>query len=202
VIALVLACLLGCASAPDAPEAAAPVPSTDADAAVLYDLDVPLVSHDGATIGMDVYRGHPTLVAMFYGSCPSACPMLVTRLQKLERELDPDVRAASRVLLVSLDPDRDDPEKMRSVAHEHEVDLARWTLSAPPKDRVREIAVALGVRYAPAENAEIAHSSVLTLVDGQGRIVARADGAAADLSAITGALRALTRSVPRGTPPS
>lgn len=186
VIRPLLAFLLavGCAPTVEAPvePASAPTALVQPDViaappgASLYALDVPLVIQDGTTTtGLDLRRGHPTLLSMFYTTCPMACPLLIQDIQALEDTLTPDERAALRVVLVSLDPANDAPAALRDVVSRHALD-PRWTLGAPPADRVREVAAALGVRYRPLPEGGFAHTAVLTLLDAEGRVVARSEG--------------------------
>lgn len=179
---LLLAGLVACApeEGADPAEAAPPgdivadTPSAP-DGASLYALDVPLVTQTGAVEGIDVARGHPVLLSMFYTTCPMACPLLIQDIQALEGGLLPEERDGLRVVLVSLDPAHDDPAAMRDVITRHDLD-ARWTLGAVPEDAVREVAATLGVRYRPLAGGGFAHTAVLTLVDADGRVVARSEG--------------------------
>lgn len=186
-----LACAdpVGVPEAPTDPPPPADAPALAATGPSLYELDVPLSASDGRRVSLDVFRGHPTLVSMFYASCHSACPMLVQRVQGFEDTLDAEARGELRVLLVSLDPARDDPAALAEAASRYGADPARWVLATPPPDRVREVAAVLGLQYRPAEGGEIHHSSVLVLVDGEGREVARAEATSGDLGALRAALR-------------
>jgi protein SCO1/2 len=168
-----------------------PQPSPAAPAAVpsLYELAVPLSTSDGRQVGLDVHHGHATLVTMFYASCRSACPMLVQRVRAFEDTLDPETRAELRVLLVSLDPARDDPAALAAAASNYGVDPERWVLATPPPDQVREVAAVLGVQYKPTNDGEMHHSSILVLVDAEGREVARAEATSGDLQGLRDALR-------------
>ena len=74
--------LLACAAVGAAPQAGDPPAS-------IYQLDAALTNQDGKTHGLDVYRGHPVLVTMFYGSCPAACPLIIDTLRATEKELTP-----------------------------------------------------------------------------------------------------------------
>lgn len=172
---------------PSPPPAAVAVAPTQGPS--LYELSVPLSTSDGRQVQLDVHRGRPTLVSMFYASCHSACPMLVQRVQAFEESLDPDARGRLRVLLVSLDPARDDPAALADAASRYQVDPARWVLATPPADRVREVAAVLGIQYKPAADGEMHHSSILVLVDGEGREVARAEATSGDLEPLRAALR-------------
>lgn len=185
---------LACGEQPpvvEPPAPPAPVPAAVAPSAApsLYELQVPLTTSDGRRVALDVHRGRPTLVSMFYASCHSACPMLVQRVQAFEETLDPETRGQLGVLLVSLDPARDDPAALAEAASRYQVDPARWVLATPPADRVREVAAVLGIQYKPAENGEMHHSSILVLVDAEGREVARAEATSGDLEPLRAALR-------------
>ena len=86
--------------------------------------DAELTDQDGKAHGLDVYRGHPVLVTMFYGSCPAACPLIIDTLRAIEKDLTPAQRADLRVLMISIDPERDTPEALkaarRAAAHRHQ----------------------------------------------------------------------------------
>ena len=82
----------------------------------IYNLNAKLIDQSGAVRGLDMHRGHPVLVTMFYGSCPLACPMLIDTLRSFERSLTPAERARIRVVLISIDPERDTTESLRARA--------------------------------------------------------------------------------------
>jgi protein SCO1/2 len=181
---------------PSTSVATAPVAS-DAPAAIdgpsLYALHPVLRDQDGARVDLDLFRGHPVLVSMFYGSCPSACPLLVSNVARVDAQLPAAVRARTRVVLVSFDAEHDGPDALRAVAARHHLDLDRWRLAAAPDDDARELAAALGIAYRRLPAGGFAHTSVITALDGEGRIVARAEGPDADLAPVAAALIGATR---------
>lgn len=137
----------------------------------IYQLHATLVGQSGAHEALDRFRGHPTLVSMFYGSCPASCPMLITSLQVYEKELTPAGRANLRVLLVSFDPARDTPARLSALAREHRADAARWEFTAASAADARKIAALLGVQYRQLPDGDYDHSLMITLLDSEGRIV-------------------------------
>ena len=157
----------------------------------IYPVGVALRDEYGAAIGVDVFRGRPVIVSMFYGSCPAACPMLVTHIKRIEASLPPAVRASTRVLLVSFDPERDTPEALRALADKHRVDASRWRLASGTDDGVRELANALGIRYRKGPGGVFAHDSVIAVLDEEGRGVARADELDADLDPLVDAIASM-----------
>lgn len=154
----------------------------------VYQLQTALVDQHGALTALDVHRGHPVILSMFYASCPTACPMLIEDVRALERSLSEAEREDLRVVLVSLDPERDTPEMLAEVVVRHGVDDARWTLVRPGVEDVRAIAAALGIRYRATSNGEMNHTSLLTLLDVNGRPVARLEGLKRDAQPLRDAL--------------
>jgi protein SCO1/2 len=140
--------------------------------ASLYHLDAVLTSQAGVTLGLDVYRGHPVLVTMFYASCPATCPLIIDTLRATERELTAQQRAGLRVLLISLDPQRDTPAALRELAVTRHIDTRRWTLARADAATVRNIAALLNVQYRQLPGGEFNHSTMIALLSPQGEIEA------------------------------
>jgi len=141
----------------------------------LYQLEIPLVDQSGRATAFDRERGHPLLVSLFYTSCDFVCPTLVSTLQRLEAELDVPARGRLRVLLVSLDPERDTPEQLARAARRHRVDLARWSLTRASEDDLRALAALLGAPYRRLPDGEFNHATAISLLDAEGRLVARSE---------------------------
>jgi protein SCO1 len=139
----------------------------------IYLLGTPLTTQDGESARIDLHRGQPTLITMFYASCPHVCPTLIAAMRGMERRLPEDQRKHLRVLVVSLDPDRDTPEMLDELAKRHGVDLTRWSFARAEKSEVRKLAAVLGVQYRQLPDGEFNHSTVITLLDSHGRILSR-----------------------------
>lgn len=167
--------LLAAACSTNAPAPVpAPVPteSVVAHGPSIYDLGLALVDARGATIGIDVARGSPVLVTMFYASCQVACPALIA---DVKRTLDAIGRDDVRVVAVSFDPGRDTPAKLAELARAHDLD-GRWTLAAAAEADARELAATLGYKYRKLDNGAFFHSATVIALDADGRLLARSDG--------------------------
>jgi protein SCO1/2 len=158
----------------------------------IYALDELLVGHDGKATKLDTFRGHPVVISMFYATCPHACPTLISHVKAIEAKLDPAVRADVRILLVSFDPQNDTPEVLRSVIARHQLDGSRWQLAVATEDQSREIAAVLGIKYRQ-EDGSFRHSSVITVLDREGRIVLRSDGLASPSAVVAAKLAELAK---------
>ena len=154
--------LAGCLTAQ-----AAPLPRDS-----VYQLDASLTDQSGHRLTLASRRGIPQLVVMFYTSCKFICPTIIDTVQDLDRKLTPTERQRFGVLLISLDPQRDDPGTLRATADKRGLDLTRWTLAQPQPADVRAIAGVLGVRYRVLADGELNHTGALVLLDADGRVVA------------------------------
>jgi protein SCO1 len=136
--------------------------------ASLYQLHERLQNQDDKSIDLDVYRGQKVLVAMFYGSCPATCPLIIDTLRAIERKADS--MDDLRVLLVSFDSERDTPAALRELATVRHIDTARWTLAHADVGAVRRIAAALNVQYKKLPSGDFSHSAIISVLDRNGGI--------------------------------
>ena len=139
----------------------------------IYQLDAHLTDQAGRAQGLDLFRGSPVLITMFYGSCQATCPLIIDTLRSTERGLSPEQRAKLRVLMISFDPERDTPAALAEIAATRHIDSSRWTLATADADTVRDIAALLDVQYRRLPSGEFSHSAVITVLSARGEIVAR-----------------------------
>jgi protein SCO1/2 len=156
----------------------------------VYALSASLVDQRGRPVGLDIFRGHPVLISMFYATCPDSCPLLIADLQRIERELPLRIKGDLRIVLVSVDPGRDTPEALRALARARQVDESRWRLLRAPEDTVREIAALLGIKYRRLPDGNFNHSSVITLLDPNGVILVRDEAIGGSHATLLRSLRA------------
>lgn len=168
--ACVLPALMLLATTALAAPAQAPLPRDS-----VYQLPATLTDQDGKAWDWRSKRGTPQVVAMFYTSCQYVCPLIVDSGKAVEHALSEGERAKLGILLISMDPARDDPEALRSVARKRKLDGARWSLASPAPDNVRGVAGVLGVRYRQLADGEFNHTSALVLLDRDGRVLARTE---------------------------
>jgi protein SCO1/2 len=139
----------------------------------VYQLPVTLKDQDGNAVPFASLRGQVRVVTMFYTQCSFACPLTIETMKALRARLSPQERDVLQMLLVSLDYERDAVAALKKAAQQRELEPAHWTLTRAEPADVRKIAAVLGVQYKQLVDMEINHSSVLTLLDAQGRIRAK-----------------------------
>jgi protein SCO1/2 len=154
--------------------AAAPLPDSS-----LYQLGSEWTTDAGARIRLESLRGKIRVLTLFFGHCESSCPMVLGSLKAMEAALPADWGAKGGIVLVSLDPERDDAESLADYRRRMDLDPERWTLLKGNLEDTRELAMALGVAYRKSrDNGGMDHNAVVVVLDGEGRILKRHEGVA------------------------
>lgn len=121
--------------------------------------------------GLPDYRGKLVLAYFGFASCPDVCPTSLGVMKAAVNSLETTEQAKVRGLLISIDPERDTPEKTEQYAqyfHPNFHGLSGET------EAVAHVAKQYGVLYRKMEAPESAmaytmdHSSVIYLIDQQG----------------------------------
>jgi protein SCO1/2 len=153
-----------------------------------------LTDTTGAPFTEASLRGHWTLLAFGYASCPDVCPMLLATFRDIHRRLaERQLARQVRFVFISVDPERDDLASLRSYVTYFDPCFLGATGSHAELQRLTR---QLGVLYQKAADGNSAlgylvdHSATLLLVDPQGRYTAvfsaphDAPGLAADIAAL------------------
>jgi len=160
----------------------------------LYLLESKWTSDRGVTIPLSVFRGRPQVVAMFFTKCEYACPIIVNDMKRLAAALPAELRDGTDFLLVSMDPKRDTPAALAAFREKEALPLANWSLLRGSEDDVRELAVLLGINYAPDARGQFAHSNVISVLNAEDEICFQQPGLRADPAAL---VRAIEKCVKR-----
>lgn len=134
-----------------------------------------LVDGDGGVFDSTDFAGGWSFVYFGYTYCPDICPMSMVEMGRTARVLE-QTRAdlPVRFYLVSVDPDRDTPERMGDYAGYFHPSFRGLTGDAA---EIGKFASAAGVVYEVPESPQdddylVGHSSFITLLDPHGRIQA------------------------------
>lgn len=120
-------------------------------------------------------EGEITLAYFGYLSCPDMCPLTMGDLRQARRLVGDDLAERTTVAFVTLDPERDDAERLNgylSLFFDHGVRALR----APDDAALRAAADQLGVRFELAEpdgdgDYEVLHSAITYVIDDRGEVV-------------------------------
>ncbi len=125
-----------------------------------YFTDTVLLTQEGKAVRFysDVLKGRIVVIHTFFTHCEAACPLIVRKLLKVRKALGP---LAERItfISISIDPERDTPERLRAFAKRHGADVPGWIFLTGRKADVDLVVSRLG-QYVP----EVEEHSTLLLV--------------------------------------
>lgn len=145
----------------------------------LYTLDSTWTTDAGREVKLNVLRGYPQVVAMFFTNCQHSCPLIVADMKSIEKALPRGVRSKVDFLLVSIDPNRDTPEVLRAFREKHRLGTEHWTLLRGSADAVKSLAEKLGFQYYPGSEKQFGHTLVISILNQNGEIVFQQGGVGA-----------------------
>jgi protein SCO1 len=145
-----------------------------------------LVDQHGDTVTLQRFRGERVVLTFAYGHCETVCPLVVHDLMALRRRTEGE---APIVVVVTLDPWRDTPARLSTIAAEWELDAGGHVLSGPVERVERTLNEWHIARTRDPATGNVAHIPATFVIDRAGHLVCRIDG---DVSALGSLLHGLT----------
>ena len=144
-----------------------------------------LTDQAGREVTLASFRGRPVLVGFAFAHCRTVCPLIVSDLLTAQQRLGADSPA---VLIVTLDPWRDTPGRLPSMAREWHVSGDAHVLSGPPELVQRTLNAWRVPRVRNEKTGDISHPSMIYVVGADSRIAYVVSGGT---EAVVAAVRAL-----------
>ncbi len=129
-----------------------------------------LTAQSGESFESSALAGKVWVVHFFFTSCPSVCPVLTAKMQRLQADLAG--LSGFHLVSFSVDPETDTPEVLTEYAQRHNADLRNWTFLTGETEAIRE-AVVEGLRVGIGERdarGDIRHGNYFVLVDQEGKV--------------------------------
>jgi protein SCO1/2 len=130
----------------------------------------------GKDIMLNQFMDKKVVMALIYTNCPTACPVIVNKIQSLESLIDKKTINDYRFVLVSIDPIRDTPQELRKFAEEKNLDLHYWTLLTGSENDIAELAQMVGFKYRRNKSGSFTHSNLITFINKAGEIENQSEG--------------------------
>ncbi len=136
--------------------------------------DLELVDQDGQVVRLADLHGRVVVVTAVYASCGLTCPMIFAQTRRVLAQLEPARRAEIVVLAVTIDPEHDDPARLRALALAQGVSAPGFRLLTGEPARVNAVLDHFGVeRRRNPETGVIDHSNLFATIDRDGQVAYR-----------------------------
>ncbi|MGH8085884.1 MAG: SCO family protein [Lysobacter sp.] len=154
---------------------------------------------DGTQLVPGELKGHWTLVFLGFTHCPDVCPMTLAQLSQAQKQWESIPEAIRpRVLFISVDPQRDSPDRIGEYAHAFHSDTLAATANVPALENFARSLSMVFVKVpppegVPADQYSVDHSASMAVLDPQGRMSGLVQppfdpaAIAADMAALTAA---------------
>jgi protein SCO1/2 len=136
--------------------------------------DFSLLDQTGQPVNADTFRGQWDLVFFGFTNCPDVCPTTLQILANVKRELiEIGAKTLPRIVLVSVDPERDTPELLgQYVDYFGEGNLG---VTGEIED-IKTLTAALGIYFEKAPTADgdygVDHSAAVLVINPDGEFSA------------------------------
>jgi len=139
----------------------------------IFNLQSEWKTQDNETIHLTDLRGKVLVVVMIYTSCEAACPRLVADMRNIYSKVDDP---AVDYVLVSIDPEKDTPEKLKAYAKEERLEGDQWILLQGKLDDVREFSNVLSMKYKKISPIDFSHTNIISVFDKNGVLQHQQEG--------------------------
>jgi protein SCO1/2 len=138
--------------------------------------DFALLDDEGQPFSLERLQGHWSLLFFGFTHCPDVCPSALYDLSLIKQNLQqtkPEVAEELQILFVSVDPDRDTPEKLKQYVEYFDPGFTGVT---GPLKQLAPLTMQLGVAYRIEEHEpgsqqyNVDHSASILLMDPDGRL--------------------------------
>jgi protein SCO1/2 len=134
--------------------------------------DFTLTDQNGAPYTLSAHRGHAIALFFGYAHCPDVCPTTLAALSHAKKKLGPD-GASFDVVLVTVDPKRDDPATLKRYVHLFDPSFTGLTGSEAQLDPVYNayhVIHEIGSSEGSANGYVVAHTSAVQFIAPSGRL--------------------------------
>lgn len=131
--------------------------------------DFSLRGSDGQELTLARYRGKVILLVFGFTSCPQVCPTTLATLAAARQKLGASASEV-QVVYVTVDPARDDPERMRTYLAAFDPTFVGGTGSEEQLAAVRAGYGVMAQKVTGESGAGFVHSSYVYLIDREGKL--------------------------------
>lgn len=127
-------------------------------------------SHD-QEINNTLFNNHWTLLFFGFTHCPHVCPTTLVELNKLFKALPPKIQSSLQVMLVTVDPKRDTPERLLSYLSSFNLEFLGATGSKSELTKFKQNFNVMSHQVETDYGYSIDHSSHILLVNPKGEYI-------------------------------
>lgn len=142
----------------------------------IYHLPSNWTTQDNEEIELKDLQGKTLVAVMIYTSCQATCPRLVADMRNIEKEVPKSIADKVQYVFISIDPEVDTPERLKSFAKDNKMEDDKWLFLRGSEEDTREFAAVLAVSYKAISPIDFSHSNIISVFDAQGELSYQREG--------------------------
>jgi protein SCO1/2 len=152
-----------------------------------------LTASDGGRLALADLRGKVVVVTFVYATCADTCPLLTSKLARLRERLGRDSPSRVAFVAITVDPERDTPEVLKSYAQLHGASGPGWAFLTGTLAEIQDVERRYGVFARKTPRGDVDHTFLTSLVDRAGALRVQYMGVRFDPDEMLRDLRSLLR---------
>jgi len=125
-----------------------------------------LLDQQGRSFKIADLKGRPVLLNFMFTDCPDVCGLQTLQLSKLQKRLATiDEELRPRLLSISLNPESDTPDVLKSYAEKFAIDESNWLFATGDAQSIARLASVFWVGSKAGNDGLIDHRMIVHLLD-------------------------------------
>jgi protein SCO1 len=129
-----------------------------------------LTNLDGKRLALKDLRGKVLAITFIFASCADTCPLLTAKMVGLQKRLGSHFGSKVYFVSITVDPERDTPQVLKSYAEAHKANSAGWAFLTGTSTEIREVAKRYGIYNKKTPRGDVDHTFLTSLVDQNGTL--------------------------------
>ncbi len=142
----------------------------------IYHLPAKWETQNGNVVNLSDFKGNVLVAVMIYTSCKMACPVLIGEMKNIEASVKKKATGDIKYILVSIDPERDTPERLKKISQDYDMTGEQWVFLRGNEETTRDFANLLAVKYRQISPKDFSHSNIISVFDKGGILVHQREG--------------------------
>lgn len=142
----------------------------------IFNLSSVWTNQDGKDLQLKDLPNKTLVVVMIYTTCKSACPILVGKMKAIEGKFTRKIKEDIALVLVSIDPKTDTPEKLKAFAKSNGMVGEQWIFLRSTEEATQEFANVLAMKYKKISPIDFSHSNIISVFSADGKLMSQEEG--------------------------
>jgi protein SCO1 len=130
--------------------------------------DITLVDQNSRNVSLVSLKGKPVLFDFIYTTCPGPCLLLTSRMKRIADRLGPKLGTEARIVSITVDPEHDRPEQLRTYANAQGADVNGWLFLTGTPAQIEEVMSRFKLIRQREADGTVDHVLEFFLVDSNG----------------------------------